>query len=64
MNPGPNTAHEKEYNYDVVSYNCNGLGNRQKLKRIINKVGKVTGKDSYATRDTYHEGGTNILNIH
>ena len=41
INPGPPT---KNRYLEIVTFNCNGLGNRQKLKRILTKSNNITDK--------------------
>ncbi len=43
MNPGPSPQENKNV-INIVTYNCNGLGDLKKLKRFMDKVGKITSK--------------------
>jgi hypothetical protein len=40
-NPGPWNEKSKKPNLSVITYNCNGLGNMQKLKRLLAKCTKL-----------------------
>jgi hypothetical protein len=43
MNPGPSPQENKNV-INIDTYNCNGLGDLKKLKRFMDKVGKITSK--------------------
>ena len=40
LNPGPNrnnSAPNGKYNLKILTYNCNGLGNSDKMRRVFTK---------------------------
>lgn len=49
-NPGPGEAKDKKPNLTIRSYNCNGLGNLDKFRRVLIKV-----------RDEVRKGGIVLL---
>ena len=44
LNPGPVDNFMKNKVVKIVTYNCNGLGNRQKRSRILEKANNIAGK--------------------
>jgi hypothetical protein len=38
LNPGPKIQNVRQRSIDIVTYNCNGLVNRNKLKRVMAKA--------------------------
>jgi len=45
LNPGPESNHQiTKKAISIVTYNCNGLGERKKLKRVMDKVAGITNK--------------------
>ncbi len=45
LNPGPESNHQiSTKTISIITYNCNGLGERKKLKRVMDKVAGITNK--------------------
>jgi hypothetical protein len=64
INPGPNQDINPTQKYsltnskmDIMTYNCNGMGNFVKRKRILRKASEIVkkGGDSNASRNTFNQ---------
>jgi hypothetical protein len=53
INPGPQ-ARAKAKIIDIVTFNCNGMNNKQKLKRIIRKSNTITDKNGIVMLQETH----------
>ena len=53
INPGPQ-ARVKAKIIDIVTFNCNGMNNKQKLKRIIRKSNTITDKNGIVMLQESH----------
>ena len=58
LNPGPN--HDLKLNLTIRTYNCNGLGNVNKLRRVLNKAYLEVSKGGTVLLQETHVKNDNI----
>ena len=57
-NPGPN--HDMKPNLTIRTYNCNGLGNFNKLRKVLNKANIEVSKGGTLLQQETHVKNDNI----
>jgi hypothetical protein len=60
-NPGPMNQNTKAFK--VITYNCNGLGNKDKLKRILHKSAEIVNKNGIVCLQETHITNTDYLKL-
>jgi exonuclease III len=60
-NPGP-PGHDNS-SFKIISYNCNGLGNPVKAKRLLNKMDEIVNKNGIVFLQETHIVNTNYVKL-
>ena len=60
-NPGPQATFEPKCNLSVRTYNCNGLGDTNKFRRILVNVKKEIGHGGIVLLQETHIKNENII---
>jgi exonuclease III len=63
INPGPGPSIRNRL-LDIITFNCNGLGNKQKLKRIITKANSITDKGGIVMLQETHITDESLLSFY
>jgi exonuclease III len=61
-NPGPQPNNNNK-KIKIVTYNCNGLGDKNKLKRLLNKLGPIVMKGGFVFLQETHLVDLKYLNL-
>ena len=62
-NPGMNTRKENSVTIPIITYNCNGLGDKKKLKRLLFKVGPKVEKGAIVLLQETHLKDTKFFEM-
>ena len=62
-NPGMVTGKKSKPTLSIVSYNCNGLGDRSKLKRVLTKLAPIVEKGGIVLLQETHIVDTKYLQL-